>query len=128
MKTYKQKSPFFPECSDRYGDVYVLETLEDWDEYEALLKSKSENFLIYNPNFYAFKDEFKQYIGKIWQDKNQLRYTCNGVPVYVEYKVIAIEDDNAMLDWYWVVQNVDDDRDIKYILANSLDLKEGIKQ
>ena len=121
MKTYKQKSPFFPECSDRYGDVYVLETLEDWDEYEALLKSKGENFLIYNPNFYAFKDEFKQYIGKIWQDKNQLRYTCNGVPVYVEYKVIAIEDDNAMLDWYWVVQNVDDDRDIKYVNVNCVE-------
>ena len=121
MKTYKQKSPFFPECSDRYGDVYVLETLEDWDEYEALLKSKSKNFLIYNPNFYAFKDEFKQYIGKIWQDKNQLRYTCNGVPVYVEYKVIAIEDDNAMLDWYWVVQNVDDDRDIKYVNVNCVE-------
>ena len=121
MKTYKQKSPFFPECSDRYDDVYVLETLEDWDEYEALLKSKGENFLIYNPNFYAFKDEFKQYIGKIWQDKNQLRYTCNGVPVYVEYKVIAIEDDNAMLDWYWVVQNVDDDRDIKYVNVNCVE-------
>lgn len=128
MKTYKQKSPFFPECSDRYSDVYVLETLDDWDEYEALLKSKDEDFLKYNPNFYAFKDEFKQYIGKIWQDKKQLRYTYNGVPVYVEYKVIAIEDDNAMLDWYWVVQNVDDDRDIKHILGNSWDLQEGIKE
>ena len=128
MKTYKQKSPFFPECSDRYGDVYVLETLEDWDEYEALLKSKGEDFLIYNPNFYAFKDEFKQYIGKIWRDKEQLRYTYNGVPVYVEYKVIAIEDNNAMLDWYWVVQNVDDDRDIKHILGISWDLQKGIKE
>ena len=127
MKTYKQKSPFFPECSDRYGDVYVLETLDDWDEYEALLKSKGEDFLKYNPNFYAFKDEFKQYIGKIWQDKEQLRYTYNDVPVYVEYKVIGIEDDNAMLDWYWVVQNVDDERDIKYILANSWDLVNGLK-
>ena len=122
MQTYIEKGIYGE------GDVYVLNTMKDWDEYEALLKSKGEDFLIYNPNFYAFKDEFKQYIGKIWQDKEQLRYTYNGVPVYVEYKVIAIEDDNAMLDWYWVVQNVDDDRDIKHVLANSTELEEGINE
>jgi hypothetical protein len=30
------------------------------------------------------------------------------------------------MDWYWIVQNVDDDRDIKSILANSWDLVNGI--
>lgn len=109
-------------------DVYVIETLEDWDEYEKVLKDIDKDFITkYNPNFYSFKEDFKKYIGKIWQDKDQLRYRFNGIPVYEEYKVIAIEDDNANLDWYWVVQNVDDDRDIKYILANSYDMQNGIK-
>jgi hypothetical protein len=108
--------------------VYVLETIEDWDEYEKILNDIDKDFITkYNPNFYSFKEDFKKYIGKIWQDKNQLRYRFNGIPVYEEYKVIAIEDDNANLDWYWVVQNVDDDRDIKYVLANSLDIQNGIK-
>ena len=122
MKTYTTKGI--------YGEdtVYVLETLEDWDEYEKVLKDIDKDFITkYNPNFYSFKEDFKKYIGKIWQDKDQLRYRFNGVPVYEEYKVIAIEDDNANLDWYWVVQNVDDDRDIKYVLANSWYMQNGIK-
>ena len=45
----------------------------------------------------------------------------NGEPVYVEYKVIALEDDYANMDWYWVVQNVDDDRDIKYVNVNGIE-------
>ena len=122
MKTYTMKGIYGE------GTVYVMETLEDWDEYEKLLKSNDSEFLKRNPNFYAIKEEFKEYIGKIWQDKEQLRYTLNGVPVYVEYKVIGIEDNNPMMDWYWIVQNVDDDRDVKSILTNSWDLKEGIKE
>lgn len=126
MKIYKEKSLFHPNTEE---NVYVLETLEDWDEYEKYLNDKDPNYIPQcNPNFHSFKEDFKKYIGKIWQDKNQLRYTYNGVSVYVEYKVIAIEDNDAMLDWYWVVQNVDDDRDIKHILANSWDLINGIKE
>ena len=122
MKTYTTKGIYGED------DVYVLETLEDWDEYEKVLKDIDKDFIIkYNPNFYSFKEDFKKYIGKIWQDKDQLRYRFNGIPVYEEYKVIAIEDDNANLDWYWVVQNVDDDRDIKYVLANSWYMQNGIK-
>ena len=108
------------------GDVYVLKTIEDWDEYEKLCRERNSDFLQYNPNFFSFKEDFEKYIGKVWQDKEQLRYTYNDEPVYVEYKVIAIEDNNPMMDWYWIVQNVDDDRDIKSILANSCDLKNGI--
>ena len=110
-----------------HGNAYVMETLEDFDEYEKYMKQRDPEFPKWNPNFYSFKEEFKQYIGKIWQDKNQLRYRINGKPVYVEYKVIALEDDNANMDWYWVVQNVDDDRDIKYINGNSWDMPNGIK-
>ena len=121
METYRMKGIYGE------GDVYVLKTIEDWDEYEKLCKERNSDFLKYNPNFFSFKEDFEKYIGKVWQDKEQLRYTYNDEPVYVEYKVIAIEDNNPMMDWYWIVQNVDDDRDIKSILANSCDLKNGIK-
>ena len=120
METYRMKGIYGE------GDVYVLKTIEDWDEYEKLCKERNSDFLKYNPNFFSFKEDFEKYIGKVWQDKEQLRYTYNDEPVYVEYKVIAIEDNNPMMDWYWIVQNVDDDRDVKSILANSCDLKNGI--
>ena len=125
MKIYKEKSLFIPGAE---GNIYVLETMEDWDEYEKILKDEDQDFLKWNPNFYSFKEDFKKYIGKIWQDKNQLRYMFNGEPVYVEYKVIALEDDDPNMDWYWVVRNVDDDRDIKRVLANSWDIQNGIKE
>ena len=121
METYRMR------CIDGEGDVYVRKTIEDWDEYEKMCRERNSDFLQYNPNFFSFKEDFEKYIGKVWQDKEQLRYTCNGAPVYVEYKVIAIEDNNPMMDWYWIVQNVDDDRDIKTILVNSYDLENGIK-
>ena len=124
MKIYKEKSLFIPGAE---GNIYVLETMEDWDEYEKILKDEDPDFLKWNPNFYSFKKDFKKYIGKIWQDKNQLRYMFNGEPVYVEYKVIALEDDDPNMDWYWVVRNVDDDRDVKRVLANSWDMQNGIK-
>ena len=120
METYRMKGIYGE------GDVYVLKTIEDWDEYEKLCKERNSDFLKYNPNFFSLKEDFEKYIGKVWQDKEQLRYTYNDEPVYVEYKVIAIEDNNPMMDWYWIVQNVDDDRDVKSILANSCDLKNGI--
>ena len=125
MKIYKEKSLFIPGAE---GNIYVLETMEDWDEYEKILKDEDQDFMKWNPNFYSFKEDFKKYIGKIWQDKNQLRYMFNGEPVYVEYKVIALEDDDPNMDWYWVVRNVDDDRDIKRVLANSWDMQNGIKE
>lgn len=124
MKIYTEKSLIIPGTE---GKVYVLETMEDWDEYEKILKDMDPDFLKWNPNFYSFKEEFEKYIGKIWQDKRQLRYMYNGEPVYIEYKIIALQDDEPNMDWYWVVQNVDDDRDIKYVLGNSWELKEGIK-
>lgn len=121
MRIYKEKGIY---CE---GNVYVLETMEDWDEYEKILSDRDPDFLKFNPNFFSIKEDFRQYIGKIWQDKEQLRYTFNGNPVYAEYKVIAIEDNLPQMDWYWIVQNVDDERDIKYLLTNCWDLKNGLK-
>lgn len=125
METYTEKGIYGE------GTVYVLKSVEDFDEYEKLLKSREKvetDFLKWNPNFYAFKEEFIDFIGKIWEDKNQLRYTLNGTPFYEEYKVIAIEDNDPMADWYWKMQNTRKPEDIKYLLANSYDLKDGLKK
>lgn len=121
METYDIKG-FYSQ-----GPVYVLKTLEDWDEYEKICKEKDPEFLKWNPNFYTIKEEFKKYIGKIWEDKAQLRYMFNGNPVYEKYKVIAIEDNSPMLDWYWHIQNIRNLKDIKHLLVNSPDLKNGLK-
>lgn len=62
MKTYKQKSPFI---IGREENVYVLETLDDWDEYEKYLNDKDPDYIPQcNPNFYSFKEDFKKYIGR----------------------------------------------------------------
>ena len=122
METYKSKGLYGE------GTVYVLKSVEDFDEYEKILESEEEGSIKkYNPNFYSFKEDFIKYVGKIWQDKDQLRYTLNGVPVYVEYKVIGIEDNNPMMDWYWLVQNTKDEKDLKNLLANGPDLRDGLK-
>ena len=111
METYLQEGVYGEEL------VYRLKSLADWDEYEKVLKEKDPDFIKkYDPNFYSFKADFEKYFGKIWVDKN----------TGLEYKVAAIEDDYANMDWYWVVQNVKDELDIKYILANSYDLEEGL--
>ena len=89
--------------------------MEDWDELERIKRSKSPEFPKWTPAFFDIKEDFRKFIGKIWQDKEKLRYLYNGEPVYVQYRIIAIEDNDPMADFYWVVQNVDDDRDIKYI-------------
>ena len=124
MKTYTLKSLFDGEDDT----VYVFETLEDWDEYEKYLNDLDPDYIKkYNPNFYQFKEDFKKYIGKIWQDRSQIRYLFNGVPVYAEYRIIALEDNNPFLDWYWVVQNVNDDKDTRRILA-LMDIKDDIKR
>lgn len=107
MKTYKDKGIYGE------GNVYVIENLDDFNEYEKFLGD--ECIRDSNPNFYAFKNDFEKCIGKIWTNKNS------------EYKVIAIEDNGPWMDWYWVVQNVDDDRDIKYLLANDNDFQNNLK-
>jgi len=121
MKIYKQNGMYGE------GNVYLLETLEDWDEYEKICKEQDPDFPKWNPNFYAIKEEFKEYISRIWEDKSAIRYKLNGIPVYKEYYVVGVEDNCPWMDWYWKVQNVDNPNDVQFLLVNSHDLQEGIK-
>ena len=122
MKKYKCKGLLYSE-----GTVYVLESLEDWDEYEKIYKEENPDFLKQNPNFYVIKEEFKEYIGRVWEDKSEIRYKLNGRAVYKGYDVVGVEDNCPWMDWYWILQNIDDPKDIKNILVNSHDLKNGLK-
>lgn len=101
------------------GPVYVLETLADFDTYEKILGGK-DMIMKYNPVFYKIKDEFRKRIGSIWEDTSKARYEYEGRPVYAKYTVIAIEDNTAFLDWYWVMRNRDDERDIRYVNINDI--------
>ena len=122
MKKYKCKGLLYGE-----GPVYVIESLEDWDEYEKICKEENPDFTKLNPNFYAIKEEFKEYIGRVWEDKSEIKYKLNGKLVYKEYYVVGVEDNCPWMDWYWILQNIDDPKDIKNILVNSHDLKNGLK-
>ena len=97
------------------GYVYSLYSLEDFEIYENYLKTIDSNYINkYNPNFYSFKEDFEKYKDKLWSDGNKL------------YTIIGIEDDDAMSDWYWICENNDDSKDIKYILANDKEFENGL--
>lgn len=107
MEKYKSKGLYGE------GDVYVLKTMEDWDKLEKIMREKNPEFPKYSI-FFELKKDFEKYIGKIWQESE------------TRYRVIGIEDNTPMADWYWIVQNVNDERDMKYLLAISTDLRNGI--
>lgn len=97
------------------GYVYSLYSLEDFEIYENYLKTIDSNYINkYNPNFYSFKEDFKKYLYKFFAYKDEL------------YKVIGIEDDDAMSDWYWIIENVNNSKDIKYVLANDSEFEKGL--
>ena len=110
------------------GKIYTLETLKDWDEYEKLCKERTHDHILnWCPGFYQIKEKFKEYIGRVWDDKENLRYMYNGVPVYKSYFIIGIEDNVPFADWYWILQNIDDTEDIKYMLVNDPNFKNGLR-
>ena len=89
------------------GHRYVIETVEDFDEWRDLHKDS------YGTNRFADEmiGDFRQCIGKNWKDPK----------TGTLYKVIGLEDNEAYMDWYWIIQNVDDERDMQYPLANDSD-------
>lgn len=103
MKSYTTKGVYGEKKS------YALETLDDWKEYEALLVS--ENLMKFNPNFYEFKRDFIRNIGK---------KVANGGEIY---EIVGVEDNNSMLDWYYICQNINNKQDVKYYLMDDTELE-----
>ena len=107
--------------SGLYGEgiVYVINSIEDFDEYAKVTNKSKEKID-------KLKERFNKYIGKIWQDFNKPLDIVDGVQQYMEYKIIGLEDNIPYRDYYWVVQNVDDERDIQYVLNIRTGLKEVV--
>ena len=104
-----------------YGEdiVYVINSIEDFDEYAKVTNKSKEKID-------QLKERFNKYIGKIWCDYEKPLEVVDGVQQYMEYKIIGLEDNIPYRDYYWVVQNVDDERDIQYVLNIRTGLKEVV--
>lgn len=76
------------------------------------------------PNWKIILDDFKKIFGKTWRDKNVIRYVFNGVPVYREYRIIGLEDNNSFADYYWILENENGLR--RYENVNDKEFYEGI--
>ena len=107
MKRYTGTGPYGE------GDIYVLESLEDFDEY---LKINPNTSLSPTGWWNVCKNAFAKYGGQYIDDNAQLRYMLNGKGVYVRYKLLGLEVNDPWSDVYWVLENEDDSRDIKHIL------------
>lgn len=99
------------------GTVYVLEKVEDFDELAAA-KGYSLEDLDKHPNLSSFKEDFIKYIGKIWVDKSDSDIKL--------FRIIGLEDNEPMADWYWVVEYVNDKSIVKYPMANDPDFYRNI--
>ena len=103
MKSYTTKGVYGEKES------YALETLDDWKEYEAILVS--EKLMKFNPNFYEFKRDFIRNIEK---------KVANGGQIY---ELGGVEDNNSMLDWYYICKNINNEQDVKYYLMDDTELE-----
>lgn len=61
---------------------------------------------------YCLKDA-KKYLGQKWHDNN-VRYKLNGRNIYKMYEIIGFEDNNAVLDYYWILKPIDSDNESEY--------------
>lgn len=106
LKTYKTVGIYGE------GVSYVLENLNDWNEYEEFLLSADSMRI--NPNFYNLKRDFVRNAGEIVEYAGKL------------YKVVAAEYDETMLDWYYVCENIADSQDRRYYLMNDVELEQHL--
>lgn len=111
MKTYQEKGIYGT------GTVYLLEKVEDFDEL-ATIKGCSLEELDKHSNFSSFKEDFIKYIGKLWVDTSDSDIKL--------FRIIGLEDNEPMADWYWVVEYVNDKSIVKHPLANDPDFYRNI--
>lgn len=98
------------------GVEYIIETLEDWDSYEKMCRETFPEILQY-PDFSKIKEDFKKFIGKIWTSESKKRY-----------EVVAMVDSRPNRDWYWLLRNIEEEKDTRYLLFVSRELEEGLNE
>lgn len=108
MEHIRQKGIF-----GREGDVWRFYMVEEAEAH------KSDE-----GNWGHILENFRKYIGKKWVDKRNVLYELNGTPVYKEYKLIGVEDNNAFLDYYWILEDENGNR--RYELTLSREFYENI--
>ena len=83
-------------------DVWQFFSLKEMREH----KTDCENWK------YCLKDA-KKYFGQYWHDDN-VRYQLNGRNIYKMYEIIGFEDNDAVLDYYWILKPIDSDNESEY--------------
>lgn len=96
------------------GDVYRFYSVEEALEHKTNCS-----------NWPKIVEEMRKYLGKIWEDHDDIRYLVNSVPVYREYTIIGMEDNEPWADYYWILEDKNKKR--KYELANDSDFYKNIK-
>lgn len=76
------------------GDVWRFYTVEEAEKHEKQCV-----------NWQSIVEDFKKIKGKTWLDKQDIRYLLNSEPVYREYTIIGIEDNEPWADYYWILED-----------------------
>ena len=97
------------------GNIWRFYTVDEAEKHDK--ESESWKYVI---------DRLKKYLGKTWVDRKTVRFLIEGEPVYKEYKIIGVEDNEPYCDYYWILE--DETHAIRYELINSVDFYKNIKE
>ena len=99
------------------GDIWQFYDIEEAEQHKG--NSSSWKYVV---------EQMKQCLGKIWLDKKDILYFYDDTPIYREYKIIGVEDNEPFCDYYWILEDQRHPRSRKYELVNSADFYKQIKQ
>ena len=99
------------------GNVWQFYDIEEAEQHKD--NSSSWKYVV---------ERMKQCLGKIWLDKKDILYFYDDIPIYREYKIIGVEDNEPFCDYYWILEDQNNPRSRKYELVNSADFYKQIKQ
>ena len=92
-----------------YMEKGLYETEMDvWDFYsvDEMIAHETEC-----PNWKFCIRDAERYLGRLWHD-DEVRYLLNGKPIYRNiYRIVGLEDNNAMADYYWILRPLNEDGD-----------------
>ena len=99
------------------GNVWQFYDVEEAEQHKG--NSSSWKYVV---------ERMKHCLGKIWLDKKDILYFYEDTPIYREYKIIGVEDNDPFCDYYWILEDQCHQRSRKYELVNSADFYKQIKQ